>query len=241
MAKFGIKEVLNVVFIDKKTNKPALYFDTLKVSNIEMTSESTTATGGQGNATLMQWSYGRSATMTITDALLSMKSLGALAGTAVSTEAKKIYDRLYSTAVKTTIELPETPIKDSITLFKIEDGEEVEEITAFSSTGKTITLTTALTTAQDVVAYYEYELAEGKSQTVEFSASKFPSAYKVVGFGIIQNQNGLQEKVKLVIDTAQLKTDHTITFDAENVSTFDFNLEITASGDAKKLYEIIRF
>lgn len=240
MSKFGLKEVLNVVFIDKKTNKPAIYFDTLKVSNIENASESTTATGGQGNSTLITWSYGRTATLTITDALLSMQSLAALAGANVSTTAQTIYERELVTGVTNTIELKETPTKGSVTIFKMVDGEMTEEVTGATVEAKTVTLSPALK-GDTVVVYYEFELAQEKSQTVEFSGSKFPSSYKVVGWGVVRNQDGIDEKVQLIIPTAQLKTDSTITMDAENVSTFDFNLDIVASGEDKTLYKIVRY
>lgn len=243
MAKLGIKEVLNVVFIDKKTNKPALYFDTLKVSSVEMTSESQAVTGGQGNSTLMEFAYGRAATMTITDALISMNSLAALAGTEVSTGAQTIYEREIVTGVTNKIELKETPKANSFTVFQLADGEMGEEVTGITSgSGKSLTVGTPFETAVDVVVYYEYEVEASKAQSVTFSGDKFPSAYKVVGWGLAKNQQtGAMEKVQLVIGTAQLKTDHTITFDAENVSTFDFNLSITATGEDKKLYEIIRY
>lgn len=239
MSKFGIKEVLNVVFIDKQTNKPALYFDTLKVSNIENSSESTQAQGGQGNSTLITWSYGRSATMSITDALLSMTSLAALAGSTVSTEAQKIYKREVFTDVTGTIELSEEPT-GSVYVVKMEDGEMGDEVAGVTVSSKTATLSPALT-GEAVAVYYEYELAADKSQTVEFSGSKFPNAYKVIGFGVVRNQDGIDEKVQLLIPTAQLKTDTTITLDAENVSTFDFNLDITASGEDKTLYKITKY
>lgn len=239
--KFGIKEVLNVVFIDKKTNKPALYFDTLKVSNIENASENATATGGQGNSTLITWSYGRTATLTITDALLSMQSLAALAGSDVTTEAQKIYNREVFNGVTDTITLAQTPVDGTLTVFKVVDGEMAEEVVGAVAAEKVVTLTPALAEKTDVAVYYEYELEAEKSQTVEFSGNKFPSAYKVYGFGVVRNQDGQDETVQLQIPTAQLKTDSTITLDAENVSTFDFNLDITASGEDKTLYKIVKF
>ena len=39
MAKFGAKEVMDVVFYDIATNKPVLFLDTLKTSSIETTAQ----------------------------------------------------------------------------------------------------------------------------------------------------------------------------------------------------------
>ena len=61
-------------------------FDSLKVSNIEVTSEETTANGGKGNPELISWSYGKAATLTIEDALMNLDTCHLIFGTA---EGKK--------------------------------------------------------------------------------------------------------------------------------------------------------
>lgn len=79
--RYGIKEVADVTFyeIDDKNpgipGKPVLYLDTLKVSTIEQTAESTDARGGKGNAALITWDYGKEITVSLEDALYSAKSL----------------------------------------------------------------------------------------------------------------------------------------------------------------------
>ena len=77
--RFGIKEVADVTFYqinqDGSKGDAKLYLDTLKVSNIEFTAEQTEARGGKGNAPLIIWDYGREATVTLQDALLSMETL----------------------------------------------------------------------------------------------------------------------------------------------------------------------
>lgn len=95
--KFGVKEVADVRFYDlsEVSNaddsaaatlaaitgvEPVIEFDTLKVSNIESTAESTDARGGKGNAALISWDYGREVTVTIEDALMSMDCLRLLFG-----------------------------------------------------------------------------------------------------------------------------------------------------------------
>ena len=89
--KYGIKEVANVYFEaladDEKAGVYAgdivLYLDTLKVSTIETTAESTDATGGWGNAKLVSWDYGKEITVTLTDALISLESLRFMMGGAI--------------------------------------------------------------------------------------------------------------------------------------------------------------
>lgn len=87
--KFGIKEVADVGFykvgditVEGSTitakSDPVLKFDTLKVSTIEMTAESSEARGGKGNPALISWDYGREITVNLEDALLSMDTLSHL-------------------------------------------------------------------------------------------------------------------------------------------------------------------
>lgn len=58
--RYGIKEVADVTFyqIDKTSGMPTvpvLYLDTLKVSTIEQTAETSEARGGKGNPALIMW------------------------------------------------------------------------------------------------------------------------------------------------------------------------------------------
>lgn len=83
--RYGIKEVADVTFykIDKTSGKagaPVLYLDTLKVSTIEQTAETTDARGGKGNPKLVTWDYGKDITVTLEDALFSAKSLSVMFG-----------------------------------------------------------------------------------------------------------------------------------------------------------------
>lgn len=47
-AKFGAKEVMDVVLYDMETDKPVIQFDSLKTSSISVTSEKVYARGGKG-------------------------------------------------------------------------------------------------------------------------------------------------------------------------------------------------
>ena len=80
LQRYGIKEVADVTFyhINKTTNEPdypVLVLDSLKVTSIEQTAETTEARGGKGNAKLIVWDFGKEITVNIEDALFSPKSL----------------------------------------------------------------------------------------------------------------------------------------------------------------------
>lgn len=65
---------------DGTPGKPVLFLDTLKVSTIEQTAETTDARGGKGNPKLITWDYGKEITVNIEDALFSPKSMAIMLG-----------------------------------------------------------------------------------------------------------------------------------------------------------------
>ena len=92
--RYGIKEVADVTFYDidpvtGEPGKPVLYLDTLKVSTIEQTSETSDARGGKGNPKLISWDYGKEVNVTLEDALFSAKSLSIMFGNGTVTHKDK--------------------------------------------------------------------------------------------------------------------------------------------------------
>lgn len=83
--RYGIKEVADVTFYEINAatgaaGKPVLYLDTLKVSTIEQTAETSDARGGKGNPKLISWDYGKEITVSLEDALFSAKSMAIMFG-----------------------------------------------------------------------------------------------------------------------------------------------------------------
>lgn len=241
--QYGLKEVANVVFYDVATGKPAIFFDTLKVSTIENESESTEARGGQGNGKLMSWDYGRTATLQMQDALLSDQSLAMLAGNALKQTNIVAYGREVLTATgsaPTKVTLKETPIANSVTVYKVSNGIMSTEVTTFTVNAKDVEFTAGVTSGEQVMVFYQYNVADNSATLVTFSADKFPATYKVVGDTIARGRDGIDRKMQFVIPKAKLQSSFTLTMDAENVSTFDFNLDIIVEAGTNKLYDIIR-
>jgi len=91
--RFGVREICNVTFrplaaldigsqhFDKM--QPCLYIDTATASNMEVATTTVYAQGGRGNARLIAWEGEKTATFTVTDALLSPISFSMLSGAGV--------------------------------------------------------------------------------------------------------------------------------------------------------------
>jgi len=258
--RYGLKEVANVIFFDISTGKPAIFFDTLKVSTIENESESAEARGGQGNGRLMSWDYGRTATLTMQDALLSDVSLAMLSGNAVEDGSKgiKVVGRETLTVnvvkeagadgelgteddviVSQTIKLKE-PNVENLTVMEVANGVILpdNEITVLSNNQGVVELesTKELST---VMAFYEYTVTDPNASKITFSANAFPSTYRVVGDTLGKDQYGNLRKMQFIIPQAKLQSTFSLTMDVENVSVFDFNLDVLVDPDTNKLYEII--
>ena len=88
--KFGVREICDVVLRAKSAmkignkvfykNEPVLYFDTLKTSALENTTNTVYAQGGRGNARLIAWEGEKTVTFTMEDALISPMGLSVLTG-----------------------------------------------------------------------------------------------------------------------------------------------------------------
>lgn len=240
--RYGLKEVANVIFFDVSTGKPVIFFDTLKVSSIENSSESTEARGGQGNAKLMSWDFGRTATLTMQDALLSDASLAILAGDVVKTSGITAVGREVLTvpASPFTVTVAETPIALSVTAYKVVNGIMQQELTTFTTTGKNITFTSGVAQNDQVMVFYTYSVTNVNASMVTFSGAKFPATYKVVGDTVVRGDDGVDRKMQFMIPKAKLQSSFTLTMEAENVSTFDFTLDVLVEAGTNKLYDIIR-
>jgi hypothetical protein len=78
--KFGIVTVVNATFYAVDGSEPLISFDTLKMSNITSEGQQKEIRGGQGAELLLQYDFGRTANVEITDALVSIGSLEYLFG-----------------------------------------------------------------------------------------------------------------------------------------------------------------
>ena len=96
MAKYGIREICDVVFKAKSDNQtvgskkfkkgqPVIYFDTLKTSSLEGAATTVYATGGKGNPRLIAWDGERTLTFNMEDALISPMGLAILTGAGLIT------------------------------------------------------------------------------------------------------------------------------------------------------------
>ena len=84
--KYGIKEVADVTFYsiieigDEELYIPVLYLDTLKISDVNQTSDKVNHKGGYGNQQMIAWQHGKKFTLSLEDALFTPTSMNMTMG-----------------------------------------------------------------------------------------------------------------------------------------------------------------
>lgn len=236
--KFGAKEVMDVILYDMSTNKPVIFFDTLKTSSIEVTAEKVYARGGKGNAKLITWELNKEGKLTIEDALLSPKSLELISGVATTTGKQTVYMRQateYDVTGATptdkgelfpltangsgVINLAYTPKEGatSILVYEADDdcGTAIDMASA-QLTGKTLTVQAAAN--KKVIVYYTFDSAD-TTETYVIDASHFSGTYKLVGNTVIRNrETGKDEAFQVVIPNLKWSSNLNLDFSAEGVT-----------------------
>lgn len=258
--KFGAKEVMDVTLYDMKTGRPVIFFDTLKTSEIAVTSEKVYARGGKGNNKLITWEINKEATLTIEDALISPKSLELVTGMATKSGEQTItmrQDTVYVDGVDQGDLYPLTADNDGAVTLAFEPKETVANIIAylaeddcgeplpmgtanFDKDTKKLTLGAAAAN-QKVVVYYTYKVASTETYTVD--ATKFSGTYKLVGDTVLRNANtGKDEAFQVVIPNLKWSSELNLGFSAEgDPSTTSFECEIMKPADSSVMIQMIKY
>lgn len=231
--KYASVTVCDVTLYDLVTKYPVMYFDTLKVTNLEGTAEVTEIQGGKGNATLASVSHSKAINVQFDDAIMTMSSLAVLTGGELKegTDDDKIV-MLETEIVK--VADSETEIKLSR---KARKGSYVYAAEMINGILSTATRTDkALASETDIIktnlfhnfkdsgegeatyrVFYEYEMGfptkEEELTEITVLADKFAGTYKFIGDTLLFNQyTGLNDIFQ--IEIPKLKLD----------SSFSFNL-----------------
>ena len=228
--RYGIKEVADVTFYEieegtGKPVKPVLYLDTLKVSTVEQTAESTDARGGKGNAALITWDYGKEITVTLEDALYSAKSLALMFGD------ENVAIASSGTILKTLWKdnLPDGTTAAVSAVSATINGYDVtlNSCTFYKADGSTINSGTDFAYVTGVVTTYG-------TVEIKVDANGFPGTYYVTGDTYARSETtGKDEFFQFIIPKAKvLSESNTITLEAEGDPTvFSMNLKVLRPKD----------
>ena len=257
--RYGIKEVADVTFYtinsDGTRGVPALYLDTLKVSTIEQTAETSDARGGKGNPKLITWDYGKEITVNIEDALFSSKSLAIMFGNGSVVNNKTDIVKTAVIRIDKDGKLPATfvaDVYDSVAGSKrvkvrMDANDPAADEIAFANSGITLKTLTAedgkviddsLTSSEwsSTTAYVNYKnqkafvtyTVKATTKTITVSGDSFPGTYYIVGDTFARSDvDGSDQFFQFIIPKAKVTSENTITLEAEgDPSTFSMNLTV---------------
>lgn len=257
--RYGIKEVADVTFYkigeSGAPTFPVLYLDTLKVSTIEQTAETSEAKGGKGNATLISWDYGKEINVTLEDALFSAKSMSIMFGNgtvkdvADATESgvtgKKLIMKTESYTAKSTIKPAQgaANIEGWEPYFISPDGKKYLKLNPkfFTAQGEEIT-NGSLTLNEKYFCTYDLAIS---GVVIDISANSFPGTYYVTGDTYARSEvTGDDEFFQFIIPKAKVTSENTITLEAEgDPSVFNMNLKVLRPTDGQMMklvkYELV--
>ena len=229
--RYGIKEVADVTFYEIADNgeagAPVLYLDTLKVSTIEQSAESTSARGGKGNPELIMWDYGKEITVTLEDALFSAKSMALMYGVDINNTS----DFGKETTILKTVKPSQVSSDGSKITINGQNFTVSGSVTYYDENGSS-------TTNKASAAYATAKITVS-GQKIVISSDKFPKTYYITGDTYARSEaTGKDEFFQFIIPKAKMQSEVTLTMEAEgDPSTFNMNLKVLrpADGDMMKL------
>lgn len=261
--RYGIKEVADVTFCkindDGTRGAPVLYLDTLKVSTIEQTAETSEARGGKGNPKLVSWDYGKEITVSLEDALFSAKSMSLMfgdgntpdeiAGAVVRTSVMRVTDGVdyfvadmaddKGNAVRKKVWLGEVPTGqegESFDNVKAKLGNSVKIYDEKSNEIVTVSSASDWTSKENSYkgqkVFVTYTLA-AKSRTINISGDSFPGTYYITGDTYARSDvTGEDQFFQFIIPKAKVTSENTITLEAEgDPSVFNMSLTVLRPDD----------
>ena len=215
---YGIKEVADVVFWDTETGNPVLYLDTLKVSTIEETADQTEARGGKGNPPLIIWDYGKEITLTLEDALFSMKSLSIMHNStgAVNTSVSAV-KRGGKFTTDANGSVPASISSLSGVKYYSETGTETSEVVANTT----------------YLYSYNQAITAGSGEQITVTSEDFPGTYRITGDTYARSQKtGKDEFFQFEVPLAKVNPEQTITMQADgDPSTFSMTVRVMRPED----------
>ena len=267
--RYGIKEVADVTFYkikdDGTKGDPVLYLDTLKVSTIEETAESTDARGGKGNAKLVTWDYGKEINVTLQDALFSAKSLAMMYGYRGSLDAASSQTVTKSTYIRVIADSNGSAVFPAYMMADIKDttygsrrakvgaaasgdivaygSAGITAMRAFKADGTSATFTsesfgnaaTGLQVGDKILV--QYDMTATAHRTISINADEFPGTYYIQGDTYARSDvSGKDQFFQFIIKKAKVTSENTITLEAEgDPAVFDMNLTVLRPEDGEMM------
>jgi len=248
--RFSFKEVFDVCLYDvdpttEKPTNPVLVLDTLKVATFETTCQQVNAVGGQGQATLLTWDYGKDITLNFTDALFSMKSLATL-------HKGKLFEYNWDGLTENTIAIIES------------DGFNTRQALKFKAPQIPITFLSPNGRRYFIPLNRKYYNGEGQEvqesnlipneiyimcfslsprqlQGINITGDDFPGVYYFVGETVARNMNTNEDEFcQFIIPKLKLYADFNLELSGRDPSVFNFRGRVLSTSE-KQMMSLVKY
>ena len=224
--RYGIKEVADVVFYtindDGTPGNPVLYLDTLKVSTLEQTAETTYAQGGKGNPRLIGWDFGKEITLSLEDALFSPKSMAVMFGngTVEETDAEKKTDEISKTIMFTYD--GDKPVSTWVDAKGVE--RTITNAVYTDALGKVVTSDKL----EKGVTYFATFKVKINGVAINVGPNTFPGTYYITGDTYARSEvTGEDDYFQFIVPKGKITSENTITMEAEgDPSVFNMTVDV---------------
>jgi len=238
MTALKIKKTIKIV----NRYTPVLFLDTLKVSTLEQTAESVSATGGLGNSSLITWDFGKEITLDLQDALYSPASMALQMGSDENGDLTNAVKELKSVDRMEKIKATKAfIIPAGNSLGKPTEAEKDATATVYfnPNTMKPFDDGTPIAEGEVFLKWTRSVAIDGTSLggKIEISQDAFPGTYKITMTTYTRSQETQKDKrMSIVIPQAKMLTEQTITLEAEGDPTvFSMPVKVLKPEDGKSV------
>jgi hypothetical protein len=224
MAKYGYRDITDVMFFDLATGNPVVFMDYLQTASQAFGSEIVYARGGRGSPKLVGFQSNNSMEMEMNSPLITPELLGIMFGSTVVTGQQYVPVTQLITDANYSFEIASTPYTGDLTTYPITCSYAPDSTTPsvilekvvsstpatdeFSVSARVVTVnSTAYANGGTFLVTY-YVASSANNKRVPFQSDKFSKAYKVTGYTLWKNTaDSLEYPCRITIPKLQINID----------------------------------
>lgn len=225
---FGQKDIGKISFINNRTGNEDLYIDYANTAEFSLSSEAVYARGNSQN--MVSFDQSKEGSGTISCEISSVYQLALANGSPIEEKARQYYIREEFTMKKEgdKAELKEKPANGTVKFYKVGSDKRTKLPLATQPTiqDKTVTFTGSKAGETYVVAYMSER--QGIGFTIKAINETSDSYTMIIHSRVKTHVEGSYVNAEVRFPNVTMRSEGTMIFDAENVSTFDIAIDILA-------------
>lgn len=238
--RWAVREAADVTFYSLVDGSPVVTLNTLKMTDVETSGETTYARGGRGNAKLVGFSSDREASVTLQDAIFDNEALAMLTGNEIVNGSKQIErfeDVTLGASGAGTLSF-KALASPAAKVFKLNGNNLGEAVSGATVTDDAIT---GAGVKGDRVRVYYTMNTPADSQTIRVTSDQFGGTYKVVADVLVRDENTKKDYyAQFIAYNAKIEDNFSFSFSPDgDPSVLDIPLEILKPTGSTNMWEFV--